>query len=161
MLQLQPQFPDKTSKGVWLSVPGGVQRTTNRVILAPNLNWKNYDISGELTGLIGLSVELENDANACLLSELWFGRLREMRNVVLVAVSEGVGTTILTEGRLIGGRDGLAKEFGHKCVDRTARCVVAGSAGAGRCSLPRTLRFDTTMNSVPIAASSQRASMAC
>lgn len=129
MLQLQAQFPDKTFEGVGLSVPGRVHPTTNRVILAPNLNWKDYDISGELTRLLGLRVELENDANACLLSELWFGRLRGLRNVVLVAISEGVGTAILAEGRLIGGREGLAGEFGHVCVDRSGPLCSCGQHG--------------------------------
>lgn len=116
MKQMRSEFPDKVFEGVGLSVPGRVNPATNRLLLSPNLKWENYDVSGQLQKMLGLRVELENDANACLLSELWFGRLDGLRNVVLIAISEGVGSAILAEGRLITGYGGLAGEFGHICV---------------------------------------------
>lgn len=116
MEELRAQHPNKTFEGVGMSVPGRVDPQTNRLTLIPNLRWRDYDVSGELSRRLGLRVELENDANACLLSELWFGHLDGLRNVVLIAISEGVGAAVLAEGRLVAGRGGLAGEFGHICV---------------------------------------------
>jgi predicted NBD/HSP70 family sugar kinase len=110
-------------------LPGRVDPETNRLVLVPNLKWKDFDVSGNLSKQLGLKVELENDANACLLSELWFGHLDGLRNVVLVAISEGVGAAVLAEGRLIGGRDGLAGEFGHICVDAAGPMCGCGKRG--------------------------------
>ncbi|SEG72214.1 Sugar kinase of the NBD/HSP70 family, may contain an N-terminal HTH domain [Bryocella elongata] len=127
---LRGQFPQKSFEGIGLSVQGRVEPQSNRLTLAPNLNWKNYDICGELSRRVGgLRVELENDANSCLLSELWFGHLDGLRNVVLIAISEGVGAAVLAEGRLISGRGGLAGEFGHICVDASGPLCGCGKHG--------------------------------
>jgi predicted NBD/HSP70 family sugar kinase len=129
MNQLRWEHPGKVFEGVGLSVPGRVDPETNRLALVPNLQWKDYDVCGKLSEQLGLRVELENDANACLLSELWFGHLDGLRNVVLIAISEGVGAAVLAEGRLIGGRDGLAGEFGHICVDASGPTCGCGKTG--------------------------------
>jgi predicted NBD/HSP70 family sugar kinase len=76
-----------------------------------------------------LRVELENAANACLLSELWFGHVDGIRNAVLVTITEGVGTAILAEGRLIYGQHGMAGEFGHICVDPNGPRCGCGALG--------------------------------
>jgi predicted NBD/HSP70 family sugar kinase len=129
MNQLRAQHPGKSFEGVGLSVPGRVDPQTNRLVLVPNLKWIDYDISGELSKRLKLRVELENDANACLLSELWFGHLDGMRDVVLIAISEGLGTSVLAGGRLITGRNGLAGEFGHICVDASGPLCGCGKHG--------------------------------
>lgn len=129
MNQLRAEHPGKVFEGVGLSVPGRVDPQTNRLALVPNLHWRDYDVCGKLATQLGLRVELENDANSCLLSELWFGHLDGLRNVVLIAISEGVGAAVLAEGRLIGGRHGLAGEFGHICVDANGPQCGCGKTG--------------------------------
>ena len=147
MVQLQSQHPGKTFEGVGLSVPGRVDPKTNRLVLVPNLKWKDYDVCGDLSRRLGLPVELENDANACLLSELWFGHIDGLRNVVLIAISEGVGTAVLAEGRLIAGKNGLAGEFGHVCVDANGPLCGCGKHGCWEmlASSRAALRYYTEM----------------
>ncbi len=127
--RLRSQFGNHVFEGVGLSVPGRVDPATNRLVLAPNLNWNDFDICGELSRQLDLRVELENDANACLLSELWFGHVDRLRNVVLIAISEGVGAAVLAEGRLLGGLRGLAGEFGHICFDSSGPLCGCGQHG--------------------------------
>jgi predicted NBD/HSP70 family sugar kinase len=93
------------------------------------LKWETFDIAGELSKKLGLRVELENAANACMLSELWFGHLNNIRNAVLLTISEGVGASVLAEGRLVSGRGGLAGEFGHVVVDPTGPRCGCGQNG--------------------------------
>ena len=62
-------------------------------------------------------MELENAANACVLAEVWFDRVHACRNLVVVTVSEGIGTGILANGALVRGLNGMAGEFGHVPVD--------------------------------------------
>ncbi|SNT36704.1 Sugar kinase of the NBD/HSP70 family, may contain an N-terminal HTH domain [Granulicella rosea] len=129
MKDLRGQFPGKTFQGVGLSLPGRVDPGSNRLLLAPNLQWESYDIAGDLSAKLGLRVELENAANACMLSELWFGHLNKIRNAVLLTISEGVGAAVLAEGRLISGRGGLAGEFGHVVVDPAGPLCGCGQRG--------------------------------
>jgi predicted NBD/HSP70 family sugar kinase len=76
-----------------------------------------------------LQVELTNDANACLLAELWSGKLDGVRDAVLVAVSEGVGAAILANGQIVTSRSGLAGEFGHIPIDPTGPLCGCGQHG--------------------------------
>jgi len=129
MQQLRSQYSDKSFEGVGVSVPGRVHPVTQRILLAPNLKWHDFDLKGELEKGLGLQVEIDNDANACLLSELWYGRLEGVRNAVLVAVSEGIGTAIVAGGQLQLGFNGLAGEFGHVPVDPSGPMCGCGQRG--------------------------------
>ncbi len=117
LLQLRDQHPDRTFEGIGLCLAGRIDATTGYLMLAPNLDWLNFNIIGAIESKLKLRVELENNANACLLAELWFGHLDGVRNAVLLAVSEGVGASLLADGHLITGHLGLAGEFGHICYD--------------------------------------------
>ena len=126
---MQQDHPGKVFEGVGISIPGRVNPETNALMLVPNLNWMQYDVSGKLSELLGLNVDIENDANACLLSELWFGKIDGLRNVVLIAISEGVGAALLVEGRLVSGHHGLAGEFGHVTIDASGPPCGCGKRG--------------------------------
>jgi predicted NBD/HSP70 family sugar kinase len=106
-------LPEHNFQGIGVSLPGRVDAATQRLIFAPNLKWPEYDIKAHLEKSLGMQAEMENAANTCLRSELWWGGLRGVRNAVVVAVSEGVGTGILANGQLLRGERGMAGEFGH------------------------------------------------
>jgi transcriptional regulator of PTS gene len=126
---LRERHADKSFEGIGVSVPGRVHPVTQRVLLAPNLKWNDFDLKGALEKESDLQVEIDNDANACLLSELWYGRLDGERNVVLVAIAEGIGTAILASGQLHSGFNGLAGEFGHISVDPSGPLCGCGQRG--------------------------------
>lgn len=121
--------PNKSFEGVGLSVPGRVDPETQQLILAPNLHWIGYDVAGEIETALGLKVEIENEANACLIGEIWSGRLDGVRNSVLVAISEGIGTAILSNGQMVTGTRGLAGEFGHVSLDPAGPLCGCGRTG--------------------------------
>jgi predicted NBD/HSP70 family sugar kinase len=117
MQRIRPSPPQKSTQGIGISLPGRVNPTTQRLIFAPNLKWPDFDIKKMVETQMGLPVMLENDATACLMAERTFARMDGVRDAVLVAVAEGVGTCILANGQLFSGHDGMAGEFGHICVD--------------------------------------------
>lgn len=126
---LRRRHSDRSFEGIGVSFPGRVHPDTQRVLWAPNLSWHDYDIKGVLEKQLKLQVEIDNDANACLLAESWSGRLAGVRNAVLVAVSEGVGTAILAGGQLHSGYNGLAGEFGHIPIDPEGPACGCGRRG--------------------------------
>ena len=71
---------------------------------------------------------MENAANACVLAAVWFDHF-ESRNMVVVTVSEGIGTGILVNGRLARGFSGMAGEFGHVPLDPDGPLCSCGSRG--------------------------------
>jgi predicted NBD/HSP70 family sugar kinase len=129
MQRMMASHPDKSFEGIGISLPGRVDPISQRLILAPNLSWSLYDIKAAIEKRIPLQVEMDNAANACLLSELWFGRMDGVRNAVLITISEGVGAAILTNGQLVTGRSGLAGEFGHVPIDPSGPKCGCGRSG--------------------------------
>jgi predicted NBD/HSP70 family sugar kinase len=110
-------YPDRSFEGIGISLPGRVDPATQRLIIAPNLSWSDYDIKRAIERKIPLQIETENAANARILSELWFGHMDGVREAVPVTISEGVGSAILANGQLVTGKSGLAGEFGHVPID--------------------------------------------
>ena len=132
MKELRQLHSSKSFEGIGVSVPGRVHPETQMLLLAPNLSnlaWREYDIKATLEKALKLQVEMDNDANACLLSESWYGHLASVRHAVLVAVSEGLGTAILAGGQLHSGFNGLAGEFGHISVDSSGPVCGCGQRG--------------------------------
>ncbi len=119
----------KRFEGVGLSMPGRVNPATNELLMAPHLRWSRFGICEYLTSRLNLEVQLENSANACLLSELWFGQAAGLRDAMLVSVSEGVGVAMLAGGRLLHGEHGMAGEFGHMCVNPAGPRCKCGAVG--------------------------------
>jgi predicted NBD/HSP70 family sugar kinase len=116
-------------EGVGIALPGRFDRATDRLMFAPNLRWRNAEIRGPVAAATGLEVELENAANACVLAAAWFDHMEECRNLVVVTVSEGLGTGVLANGELVRGLNGMAGEFGHVPLD--PKGPVCGCGGRG------------------------------
>lgn len=126
---MRASHSNRSFEGIGISMPGRVAPKSQRLILAPNLNWGDYDIKSAIEEKMQLQVELANAANACLLAELWSGRLDGIRDAVLITISEGVGGAILANGQIITSRSGLAGEFGHSPIDPTGPRCGCGQHG--------------------------------
>jgi len=81
----------------------------------------------------GLPVQIDNDANAAALAELWFGRpeIRHVRDFIFVLVEDGLGTGIVFDGQVYHGMAGAAGEFGHMTIGEDG--PVACAAGSHEC----------------------------
>jgi predicted NBD/HSP70 family sugar kinase len=129
MQAMRLHHSQRSFQGIGLSMPGRVDPETQRLLLAPNLKWVDYDIRKVIEKRMKLPVELENDATSALIAELWSGRLDGVRNAVLIAIAEGVGAAILANGQIITGHNGLAGEFGHAPFDPSGPMCGCGQRG--------------------------------
>lgn len=130
--RLQPLLKKRTNtpfEGIGISLPGRIDAVTQELIFAPNLKWPVTDLKNPIERATGLEVSLENAANACALAEMWFGRLENIRNLVAITVSEGIGTGIIAEGHLVRSRTGTAGEFGHVPLDWDGPVCSCGNRG--------------------------------
>jgi predicted NBD/HSP70 family sugar kinase len=119
----------KKIEGVGISLPGRFDHAQDRLVFAPNLRWRDLDIRNPIVKATGLEVELENAANACVLSSVWFDHVEGCRNLVVITVSEGIGTGVLANGQLVRGLNGMAGEFGHVPVDPNGPQCGCGDRG--------------------------------
>jgi len=120
---------NKKIEGVGISLPGRYDHGVDRLVFAPNLKWRDVDIRTPIVQATGLEVELENAANACVLAAVWFDRMEECRNLVVVTVSEGIGTGVWANGQLVRGLKGMAGEFGHVPLDPNGPPCGCGGRG--------------------------------
>lgn len=120
---------DCSFEGIGLTVPGRFSHQLKKTIFAPNIGWPIAQIKSKVEEATGLPVVVDNVANACVLSEVWFGTTEEMRDIVLVNVSEGIGTGIFVNGGLVRGAAEMAGEFGHVQMDRDGIPCGCGSRG--------------------------------
>jgi len=117
-------------EGIGVSLPGRVDLASQRFVFAPNLGWRETDLKARLQEATGLTVELENAANACALSEFWFGSHHEgVKNIIAVTVSEGIGVGMILNGQLVSGTSGLAGEFGHVPLNEIGPKCRCGNQG--------------------------------
>ena len=122
--------PKSCYEGIGISLPGRVDLASQRLTFAPNLNWNNLDFKAPLEKATGLSVELENAANACALAELWSGRHGEsVSHLVAVTVSEGIGVGMVMNGQLLRGSQGVTGEFGHVSLNANGLECRCGNRG--------------------------------
>lgn len=120
---------DLVFEGVGISLPGRFDLETQRVVFAPNLKWPDFDFKAAIEQATGMRVELENAANACVLAEVWFGHTETVRDLVVVTISEGVGTGVFMNGQLARGLHGMAGEFGHVSLDPLGPPCSCGGRG--------------------------------
>jgi predicted NBD/HSP70 family sugar kinase len=135
--------PRSWYEGIGVSLPGRIQAGTGRVAFAPTLGWEEVDLKTPLECAVGVSVTIENAANACALAELWSGRhAAEAGNLVAVTVSDDIGVGLVMNGQLVRGSTGMAGEFGHvpqmvggpncRCGNRGCWEVLGSNAAAVR-----------------------------
>ncbi len=143
IIDLMKAHPRNSYEGVGIILPGRIDSSPQQLIFAPTLGWSELDLKTQLERNLGLSVELENAANACALAELWSGRHMDgVRNLVAVTVSDDIGVGMIMNGQLVRGSNGVAGEFGHvaqmaggpKCRCGNTGCweVLASNAAAVR-----------------------------
>lgn len=116
-------------EGIGISLPGRFNPNLETSIFAPNIPWPLGQLKCRLENTTGLAAVADNVANACALSEVWFGYSEAGSDLVAVNVSEGIGAGILANGHLMRGEGGVAGEFGHIQIDPKGPLCGCGGKG--------------------------------
>lgn len=96
----------------------------------PNFKWGSSIPLGEtIRSLWDLPVYMTNDANAAALGEYRFGVAREFTDFVTLTLGTGLGSGILSGGKLLEGSRGMAGEIGHINVYPDGRQCNCGLKG--------------------------------
>jgi len=120
---------DRSFEGIGITLPGRLDAQLDKFLFAPNVNWPIGRLKARVEKATNLPVVVDNVANACALSEVWYGFSDGLHDLVVVNVSEGIGTGIFVNGRLLRGEGGAAGEFGHVQIEPDGRCCGCGSRG--------------------------------
>ncbi len=101
-----------------IAAPGRVDVQLGVVLDAGNVfNWHNVPIRQDLEAEFGLPVFVDNDVKMATLGEIHFGVAQGEKDVVLVRLDTGIGSGIVSNGRLLPGRHWAAGEIAHMVLD--------------------------------------------
>lgn len=112
--------------GIGVGSPGIVD-TDGRVIVAPNLEWRNVDLQSTIERRFGVHTVVQNDANVAVVAEKSFAD--SSSDLVRVQISRGVGAGVLLSGSLIIGPSAGAGEIGHVVIEHKGLTCSCGKQG--------------------------------
>lgn len=116
--------------GVGMALSGPVGTRTREVYPSSvSTSWVGSRPAETLSKTLGLPVLLENGANLEALAELAWGAAKGLRDVLHVAVSDGIGAGLILDGRLYRGALGTAGEIGHVTVLKDGPMCRCGKRG--------------------------------
>lgn len=115
--------------GCGICAPGPLDMAGGRIMKSPNMTWDAVPIRADLQQALGMPVALDNDANAGVLAEWFFGCAKGKKDVIYLTMSTGVGGGIISGGRLVTGKTGIAGELGHVILDVNGPICGCGQLG--------------------------------
>jgi len=117
--------------GLGVATPGWVNPATGQVVYASDNipGWTGTNIASELQRASGLSVAVENDANAVAVAEKYYGVAQGVDNFVCVTLGTGIGSGCYINGRLHYGAHYLANELGHIQIQNEGLPCSCGKHG--------------------------------
>ncbi|WP_062211651.1 ROK family glucokinase [Streptomyces sp. NBRC 109706] len=118
-----------SADAVGIGAAGYVDDKRATVLFAPNIRWRHEALKDKIEQRVGLSVVVENDANAAAWGEYRFGAGAGHDDVVCITLGTGLGGGIIIGGKLHRGRFGVAGEFGHLRVVPDGLLCGCGSQG--------------------------------
>ncbi|GAA4864273.1 ROK family transcriptional regulator [Kitasatospora terrestris] len=125
-----------TPAGIAVAVPGLVGAAEGVVVRAPNLGWSEVAVAAGLrpalrragaTGLAGLPIGIDNEANLGGLAEHWLGGRPD--SFCHLSAEAGIGAALVVDGRLLRGARGFAGELGHVPVRPDGPDCPCGARG--------------------------------
>jgi glucokinase len=113
-----------------VGTPGPVDPFRGVVLSAPNIpGWHSLPIRDWLGKHFRATIHIANDANMAALGELVFGAGRGAKELLYLTLGTGIGGAVISSGRLLLGRHGLATELGHVTVVPDGPECSCGQAG--------------------------------
>lgn len=147
MAYLDDQQLDRDElQAVGVGAPGPLSISRGILLNLPNLpGLENFPIRDRLADRLGVSVALENDANAAAFGEYLCGAGVEQSKIIMLTLGTGVGGGIIYNGQIIHGAHDMGAELGHLIIHPGGRPCGCGQQGCleAYCSAANIARMAT------------------
>ncbi len=130
MLRQTASQAGSSLQGIGVGCTGPVDPLTGTLELNGFLpGWEGMCLTDELSRCFGVSVAMENDADAAALGETAWGAGRGAKRFLYITVSTGIGGGLVFDGKLYRGVDGAHPEIGHHVIDPAGPQCSCGARG--------------------------------
>ncbi len=118
---------------IGIGTPGTLDPTTQKLKNSNTICLNGKPFKTDLENLLGIPVEMANDANCFALAETKLGAVKEVRPDARVVwgiiMGTGVGSGIVIDGKILTGRHGIGGEWGHMFCDESGGECYCGKIG--------------------------------
>ena len=115
---------------IGLAVPGSIDYARGVVIDAHNLDYHDFPLCQLVGDLFpGVTVYVENDANAAALAEYYAGAFRGCASGLLITIGTGIGGGLILDGKIFVGGKKNGFEFGHAVLVFGGEPCTCGQRG--------------------------------
>ncbi len=116
--------------GIGIGITGIVDHNNGVVVdFASSHQLVDIPLKEYLESKLGFRVFVDNDANAQALGEYWYGHAVGYENSISVNCREGIGSGIISGGRILRGKNNVTGEFGHMIINMFGRQCNCGRYG--------------------------------
>lgn len=124
-----PAFIGKNHlSGCVAAVPGKLDRAKGIGIAFGNRPWENVPIGKDLSNILGLPVNIENDSKLAGLAEALL--IPQYKKVLYLTVSTGIGSAFVVNGKL--DKNMLDAEVGHMMLEHSGKLRTWESFASGK-----------------------------
>ncbi|MDM5199700.1 ROK family glucokinase [Fictibacillus enclensis] len=132
--------------GIGMGAPGFIDLSRGFIYHAVNIGWVNFPLKERLEMETGLPVVVDNDANLAAVGEMWRGAGDGAKDLLCVTLGTGVGGGIVSNGKIVHGKNGMGGEIGHitaipeggaPCNCGKTGCIETVASATGICRLAR------------------------
>ncbi|MFI3229844.1 MAG: ROK family protein [Bacillota bacterium] len=116
-------------EGIGIGSPGTVNGAIGQIVYSCNINFDRVPVVEELRKYIDVPTYVDNDANCAAMGEVKFGSCKGLNDAILVTLGTGVGGGIITDGRMLVGKNGGGGEVGHITIKVGGRKCGCGKSG--------------------------------
>lgn len=124
------KIPIEKFCGIGISAPGPLDGESGRILNPTRFDlWHQTYIAPVLRERVGLSAFLEN--NASCLASYHYGRpeSKSSENFMLLLVDSGIGSGIISRGKVFKGAGSFTGELGHTSIQYQGRPCACGNLG--------------------------------
>ncbi|MHA6531956.1 ROK family protein [Paenibacillus sp. BAC0078] len=113
-----------------MGVPGLLDPKEGLSLFSPNFpGWEQVHIVNEMKPYYDFPVYIDNDVRVNLYGEWLHGAAKGYQNVILLTLGTGLGSGIVSDGKVVYGTTFSAGEIGHMNMYRQGRPCRCGSSG--------------------------------
>jgi len=113
MFDMLDQLINPAVSGIGIGVPGLVDNESGVVFDVINIpSWKKIPLKKLIEDRYNQQVLINNDANCFALGEFYFGKGKGHDSMIGLTIGTGLGSGIILNKKLYGGKTGGAGEFG-------------------------------------------------
>lgn len=115
--------------GIGIGIHGIVDSKHGVSVVAPNLGWKNVEISKIVHEKYDIPVFVDNNTRTMALGENWFGTGKNVSSFFCLNIDYGVGGSFFINDKPLSGASFGAGEIGHTTVDINGELCSCGNRG--------------------------------